>query len=225
MQLNSADVALGDAETLEAVNEAFVLQGSLAILNPITYSDDLLATLETFTTHHLFQDTLQCNPAESFKWRFLSEVYRLLGLQYDYSLNAQDNSLLKAAVIQRCLSLQASLGFNGTRNVPPSLSSQVAQCILDLRFIAYALMMAKKSRTEGKPRSWTWTKKVADRMTDFVQLLVGMVSWFMTLIAFIIDETISIAKAFQDQERNINNLDIDQVNQQSNFIFVLPVTI
>ena len=154
MQLNSADVALGDAETLEAVNEAFVLQGSLAILNPITYSDDLLATLETFTSQHLFQETLQGNPAESFKWRFLSEVYRLLGLQYDYSLNAQDNSLLKAAVIQRCLSLQASLGFNGTRNVPPSLSSQVAQSILDLRFVAYALMMAKKSRTEGKPGSW-----------------------------------------------------------------------
>ena len=150
--MSNDELSLSQADNLEAMNEAFVLQGSLAVLNLGTCSDDLLATLNTFTSQHVFQDTDLGNSADMFKWRFLSEVYRLLGLQYDYSVNANYETLVRNTLIQRCLSLQASLGFHGTRNVPPTLPSQVAQTILDLRFVAYAIMMTEsmKPTSEGE---------------------------------------------------------------------------
>lgn len=132
------------------VNEAFVMQGSLAAMNLPSYNDDLVATMQQFSHQHLYEGM---DPATSpmlaevdlFKSHFLSEVYRVLGLQYDYSVDAHPQQIIQNQVMQKCLATQASLGYAG-RSGHPSLPSIVAQATLDLRHAAYSHMYASRAK-------------------------------------------------------------------------------
>ena len=138
------------AASLEVANEAFVMQGSLAAMNFPFYSDDLLATMQTFFEQDLLSNSFlgQLPVAannELFKSKFLSEMYRVLGLQYDYSIDANPQQIMQNHIIQRCLSTQASLGYAGAKT-HASLPALVAQTMLDLRYVAYPLMHLIRSK-------------------------------------------------------------------------------
>ena len=130
--------------------EAFVMQASLTAMNSSFYHciDDLLAVLQAFVSRRMYSSAiLEALPAsadsDAFKWYFLSEMYRVLGLQFDYDTHPQQ--ILQNNLIQRCLSTQASLGYAGA-SMRPSLSAIVAQTILDLRYVAYAYLAATKAK-------------------------------------------------------------------------------
>ncbi len=135
---------------LEVINEAFVMQGSLAAMTFPCYSDDLLATMQAFTSQHLYNSAAvgplpAVADSDTFKWQFLSEMYRVLGLQYDYSVDAHPQQIIQNNVIQRCLATQASLGHAGaiTR---PSLPAIVARTTLELRYVAYCFIYSLRSK-------------------------------------------------------------------------------
>lgn len=135
---------------LEVVNEAFVMQGSLAAMNLPGYNDDLIATMQQFSQQHLYKGVdIATSPRlaeiDVFKSHFLSEVYRVLGLQYDYSVDAHPQQIIQNQVIQKCLATQTSLGYAGRSN-RPSLSAVVAQVTLDIRHAAYSYMCVKMAK-------------------------------------------------------------------------------
>lgn len=132
------------------------MQGSLAAMHFSNYNDDLLATMQAFSTEHLYRaadlESLSAlADGDNFKWHFLSELYRVLGLHHDYSVDTHPHTIYQNQVIQRCLSTQASLGYSGA-SMRPSLSASVAQTTLDLRYVASGLLYAGRSRpgTEGE---------------------------------------------------------------------------
>lgn len=132
------------------VNEAFVMQGSLAAMSVPSYSDDLIATMQQFSNRHLYDGQDLAIPAVlaetgEFKSHFLSEVYRVLGLQHDYSVDPHPQQIIQNQVIQKCLGTQASLGFAGMRG-RTSLSSVVAQLTLDLRHTAFSYLFVSKGK-------------------------------------------------------------------------------
>ena len=136
---------------LEVVNEAFVMQATLAALNVLKYNDDLVATMQNFASQQLYNgafiETLPAVvPSDAFKWHFLNEVSRVLGFHYDYCFDPQPQQMLQNGVIQHCLSTQASLGYAGMYK-PPSISSMVAQTTLDLRYAAICFLGSMRSKT------------------------------------------------------------------------------
>ncbi len=144
------DSAQGRIAILEVVNESFVMQGSLAAMNLPSYNDDLVATMQQFSNQHLYEGVDLANSPRLaeisvFKSHFLSEVYRVLGLQYDYSVDNHPQQIIQNQVIQKCLATQVSLGYAG-RSGRPSLSSVVAQATLDLRHAAYSHMYVSRAK-------------------------------------------------------------------------------
>ena len=136
--------------SLEIVNEGLVMQGSLAAMTNPSHSDDLLATIQAFANQHLYIDALAGSlPAladsDTFKSHFLSEMYRVLGLQYDYSVDSHPQQIIQNTLIQKCLSIQASVGLAGISK-RPSLPSIVAQTTLELRHVAYTYLLATRSK-------------------------------------------------------------------------------
>ena len=126
------------------------MQGSLATMNSQSYNDDLLATMQTFASQHLYASAaLEPLPVmgdhNMFNWNFLSEMYRVLGLQCDYSINTGLQHIISNGPIHRCLSTQAALGYAGSAT-RPSLSSIVAQTTLNLRYVALAFVLSKKTK-------------------------------------------------------------------------------
>jgi len=154
------------------INEAFVMQGSLAAMNMPSYNDDLVATMQQFSHQHLYKGVdLATSPRlveiDVFKSHFLSEVYRVLGLQYDYSVDVHPQQIIQNQMIQKCLATQVSLGYAG-RSVRPSLSSVVAQTTLDLRHAAYSHMYVSRA----KPGSESELKNPGQLLMRFIRLVL-----------------------------------------------------
>lgn len=126
------------------------MHGSLAAMTFPSYNDDILATMQGFANQHLYVGTaLESLPAvgdnSTFSWHFLSEMYRVLGLQYDYSVDTTPPQIIHNVMLQRCLSTQAALGYAGA-NTRSSLPAAVAQTTLDLKYVAYAFIYSIKSK-------------------------------------------------------------------------------
>ncbi|KAL6717958.1 Mediator of RNA polymerase II transcription subunit 16 [Lecanora helva] len=172
-----------------------------------SYSDDLLATMQAFATQHLYLDGVAGSlPAlahnETFKWHYLSEMFRVLGLQYDYSIDPQPQQIFQNNLIQKCLSTQASISATKV-DKRLSIPALVAQTTLELRHVAYAYILASK----GKPGSDSELKN-----PESVHFLVGLVSWLMSLLSFIMDEVFTLAK-FLEEDGGLD-LTLDSVNQK-----------
>lgn len=147
---------------LEVVLEAFVMQSTVASLNSIN-NEDIVAALQAFLNQYLHgqahagHTTTLFNP-DTFKSHFLSELYRTIGVRVDYSIDPLMQHLLissQGLILQRCLSVQAALGYAGGCH-RPSLSANLAWAILNIRSICFVFFgaMNKKPGPEselGKP--------------------------------------------------------------------------
>ena len=127
--------------TIEAATEAFVLQFSIACTSLGNHHDDLLAVMQLFSIQHSNVSTVSAkNNAELV---FLNEIYRVLGVNVDHSGDPQPEQLFRNQMIQRCLSMQMSLGYQGEKK-HRSLSAKVAWTILNLRFTSLIFTFAFK---------------------------------------------------------------------------------
>lgn len=68
----------------------------------------------------------------------LSEVYRVLGVNVDYSAEPQQDKLFRNPMIRGCLSLQASFGFRGVQK-QQTLTAKIASTTLNLRLATQTL--------------------------------------------------------------------------------------
>ena len=131
----------------EATTEAFTLYYSTACASFGSYQDDLVAAIQTFSRQH---------PHGNIERNFLSEICRVLEVRLDHSVEPQLDYLFKSSMIQRCLSMQLSLGYTGQRK-SRSLPAKVAHALLDIR--ATTLVMTYTLRSMGAPNPETDPKK------------------------------------------------------------------
>ena len=143
---------------LEVIVEAFVMQSSVASLNNLN-NEDIVAALQAFSNQYLHSQ-VQAGDAPTlfnpndFKSHFLSELYRTIGVRVDYSIDPQLQQLLQSSqglTLQRCLSVQAALGYAGGSH-RPSLSAILAWTILNVRSIVMVSMgtMSRKPGVENE---------------------------------------------------------------------------
>lgn len=131
---------------LEVIVEAFVMQSSVASLNNLN-NEDIVAALQAFSNQYLHIQVQAGDPptlfnSDTFKSHFLSELYRTIGVRVDYSMEPQLQQLLQSnqgLTLQRCLSVQAALGYAGGTH-RPSLSAILAWTILNIRSIVMVSM-------------------------------------------------------------------------------------
>jgi mediator of RNA polymerase II transcription subunit 16 len=122
---------------------AFVLQYSIACFSNGNHHDDLLAIMQLF----LIQHSSLCSQHElaegSVERTFLFEVYRVLGVNIDHSIDPQVDQLFRNQMIQRCLSMQMSLSYRG-ESKHLSLPAKVASTFLTLRYVSLIFAWAFK---------------------------------------------------------------------------------
>lgn len=155
MHLNNVLSMLTYTARLEVIVEAFVMQSSVASLNNLN-NEDIVAALQAFSNQYLLDQVQAGHPPtllvpDTFKSHFLSELYRTIGVHVDYSIDPQLQKVLQSnhgLTLQRCLSVQAALGYAGGSH-RPSLSAILAWTILNVRSIVMVYMGFISSRKPG----------------------------------------------------------------------------
>ena len=222
---------LTDIARLEVIVEAFVMQSSVASLNNLN-NEDIVAALQAFSNQYL-QGQVQAgdtptlfNP-DTFKSHFLSELYRTIGVRVDYSIDPQLQQLLQSnqgLTLQRCLSVQAALGYAGGSH-RPSLSAILAWTILNVRSIVMVSVgtMSRKQGVENE-MSKPGMREILDRSIETtnstletVHVLIGLVSWSLTLISYIVDELFELGNYLEDHDDGTGNVSLDLLNARSKF--------
>ena len=132
----------------EAATEAFTLYYSTACASYGSYQDDLVAAIQTFSRQH---------PHGNIERNFLSEICRILEVRLDHSMEPQLEYLFKNPMIQRCLSMQLSLGYLG-KPKSRSLPAKVAHTLLDIRATTIVMTCTLRNLT-GPPNPETDPKK------------------------------------------------------------------
>ncbi|KAL8803476.1 MAG: hypothetical protein Q9182_003173 [Xanthomendoza sp. 2 TL-2023] len=170
------DNRLDDA-VYEAVAVASLMQFNMACGGYGNHHDDLSATMQLFQQQHLKDDPQE---AHKFTHTFLSDMYRILLLNIDYSGDTKSEIYLKNWLHQKTLSMQLSLGYRGERE-HRTLSSKVAFAILQLRWAALTFAMGLKLNPPETVRSF-----------------FGIFSWTLSLINFIMDELFTLSAEFDE---------------------------
>lgn len=130
---------------VRAAATAFVRQHAIACSSH-GHHNDLLAIMQSFLAQH----SSLCSPhglnEGAFERTFLVEVYRVLNVNVDYSINPQLERLFRNPLIQRCLAMQMSLSYQGERK-HRSLPAKVAWTFLNLRYASmiFAWLLKKPS--------------------------------------------------------------------------------
>lgn len=115
-----------------------------------TTADDVLATMQLFIGQFLNQQlnpdfTSSLDSSIAFNNKIVNRVYSVLGVQHDYGLIDEPDQLRRNAFFQRCLSMQAALGFSGVRLLRP-ITGMMALTLLELKHFAltFSFTMSKK---------------------------------------------------------------------------------
>ena len=150
------------------------MQSSVASLNGLN-NEDIIVALQRFSSQYLHgQAQAGHNPTlsnpDTFKSHFLSELYRTIGVHVDYSIDPQLQQLLQSSqgwTLQRCLSVQAALGYAGGSH-RPILSAILAWTILNIRSVVMLFMgtIGRKSGMEtelSRPGTPKTPERVAER--------------------------------------------------------------
>lgn len=103
-------------------------------------NDDLLAVIQLFR-NRLSDPQVNARHSGSFEHVFLSEIYRHLNVNADHSMDPQHDKLFRQTIIQRCLSVQASLGYKGERS-HRTLTAKLAWTVLNLRMTSMTFAIA-----------------------------------------------------------------------------------
>ncbi|KAI9871901.1 MAG: mediator complex subunit [Pleopsidium flavum] len=168
--------ASADDPSFAATVVAFALQFAYSCTN-LSNNDDILAVIQQY-------------PALTLEHEILNEIYRVLGVNVDYSGDPQQEKLFRNPMIRGCLSMQASFGFRGAHK-HQSVIAKIASTTLNLRLasLTFTFMFNNVSRpSAGSAAESDFTKP------DVFQSLLGIVTWSVDLMNYIIDELYSLAE-------------------------------
>lgn len=139
--------------------EAFVMQCTYVGTTQLNYAEDVYFALQIFTNQYLVSQVQTGGlPFLAYRDNFCAhlsgEMFRMLDIDLDHSMDTQPDAAFRKFNLQRCLNLQASLGFYGT-HVRRSLPGLVAWTILNSRFCAifFATSCVPKPPNAPKPPS------------------------------------------------------------------------
>ena len=105
-------------------------------------SEDLAKVLQVFTDQVSSSEFSGADSnVKTIRTLYLTELYRSLGINLDRSLDPQPEKLLRHPMVQRCFSMQASLGFQNDDR-PRTLPSKVAWTLLNVRLISMTFALA-----------------------------------------------------------------------------------
>ena len=197
---------------VRAAATAFVRQHAIACSSHGHYND-LLAIMQLF----LAQYSTLCSPRglneNSFERTFLVEVYRVLNVNVDHSIKPQLEQTFRNPIIQRCLAMQMSLSYQGEKK-HRSLPAKVAWTFLNLRYTSmmFAWLCKKPSGDPGgesdmmKPGNLSLCNRIEDEWSlmlgaDILQSVLGLVSWSISLMNYVVDELFSLGNALKDHRK------------------------
>ncbi|KAL9130982.1 MAG: hypothetical protein Q9217_000971 [Psora testacea] len=188
---------------LEIVNEAFVTQLSIASRAYTSCTEDVLSAVQLFTSQYInLQMQLQFAPSlansSTFNRRLLSGMYRILGVGLDHAMDTQPDQSYKNTYFQRCLGVQASLGFPGDVSLRPT-EGIVALVMLSLRL--FSIVLSYASTRKGNEQVSEALRKPGERILVLFKF------------DFITDELSSILHAFEGVGISQNHIDANLVNQ------------
>lgn len=133
-----------------------------------------------------------------FNNTFLTEVHRALNLKMDFAVgDSPSDRLVRNPLLQRCLSLQFALDFQGER-VIRTLPGKLAWATLHLRVasLAFALTWNSAQRQGRPPQNNSGPGSTADDFRpEALQTLLGLVRWFTDMMAMIVSDLFDLAKA------------------------------
>ncbi|RPB14929.1 hypothetical protein P167DRAFT_519145 [Morchella conica CCBAS932] len=166
-----------EEENMEIACIALAHQHAYSCNNHLN-NDDLLLVAQQYR-----------NPV--FNNMFLSEAHHALNLKMDFATESPSERLFRNPLLQRCLSLQNSLDFQGER-VNKRLSGKLAWATLHLRVasVAFALTFNNPQRQQGAGGSNDF-----DLRPEALQTLLGLVRWLMDIMSLTISDLFELAKA------------------------------
>lgn len=185
MQYSAGSMA--EVDNMEVACVALAHQHAYSCNNHLN-NDDLLLVAQQYR-NPIFNNT------------FLSEAHRALNLKMDFATESPSERLFRNPLLQRCLSLQNSLDFQGER-VNKRLSGKLAWATLHLRVasVAFALTFNNPQRQAG-PGGAAAAGSSAGGSNDFdlrpeaLQTLLGLVRWLMDIMSLTISDLFELAKA------------------------------
>jgi hypothetical protein len=194
---------------IRAATTAFVLQYSIACFSHGSHHDDLLAIMQLFLIQHSSLCSQYGLTQSSVERTFLVEVYRVLGVNIDHSIDAQAEQLFRNQMIQRCLSMQLSLSYQG-EGKHRSLPAKVAWTFLNLRYTSLMFAWALKKPSSGpgadneakNPGEVSRRAVVAIMNTktdpELLRSVSGLVSWSISLMNYIVDELFTLGNVLKN---------------------------
>ena len=146
------------------------------------------------TQHKIMDDVLQLIrslSSPSINSDFLSSIQTAISLSVDYTMVAIPLKLFRSYVLQRCISVQSSLGYGGELRAR-TLSSKTAWLTLHLRCVsllfAYTFNAGPKPGADGQPNAVNLTRP------EVLHSLTGVIRYSIDLIAYIIDALFELRK-------------------------------
>ncbi|KAL8968143.1 MAG: hypothetical protein Q9183_002598 [Haloplaca sp. 2 TL-2023] len=146
--------------------------------------------------------------AQKFVTAFLAGIHQILTLDVDYSGDKRTEIYLKNGYHQKTLSMQLSLGYWGEQK-RRSLPSKIAYAILQLRWAALTFAMGLKPPANGPAGGPDPSR------TETVRSFLGIVSWTLSLMNFIIDELFTLSNATGDHGFSSHVLVEEEVNKRN----------
>ncbi|KAL8643791.1 MAG: hypothetical protein Q9226_008118 [Calogaya cf. arnoldii] len=191
---------------IEAVAEACLMQFNMSCAGYGNYHDDLSAVMQNFQKQYLKDRPKE---AQNYIHRFLSDMYRILQLNVDYSSEVKIEHYLKNVLHQKALSIQLSLGYQGEQQ-HRTLPSKLAFATLQLRWAALTLLMGLKPNpttilsaeaefNRTGTRSLFHMDVLCSLFAETVRSFFGIISWTVSVINYIMDELLTLSdEAEQD---------------------------
>ncbi|KZF26413.1 hypothetical protein L228DRAFT_257858 [Xylona heveae TC161] len=175
-------------------------------------------------THHNNNDdivaAIQPHAAPAFQHAFLSEIFRALAINADWSFDNIQDKLFRNNVMHRCLSMQGILGFRG-EHANKSLTAKLARAALNLRITSFSFIFALNNA--ARPGSTGGDTEAA--MPETLISLSGVVKWSMDLVNYIVDELFRLAHVCKDHtdDKGFLNDKIRQLNSPALFLVLCSV--
>ncbi|KAL7273205.1 Mediator of RNA polymerase II transcription subunit 16 [Rhizina undulata] len=139
-----------------------------------------------------------------FNVTFLSEAHTALGLKMDFASESPGERLIRNPLLQRCLSLQNALDFQG-EGVNKRLSGKLAWATLHLRVasLAFALTFNNPPRQAMPGGTAQGGLTEFDLRPEALQTLLGLVRWLMDMMSLIISDLFELAKATKGRTNDL----------------------
>ncbi|KAI5808817.1 mediator complex, subunit Med16 [Peziza echinospora] len=125
--------------------------------------------------------------SESLNKALITEVHRALGLKMDFTSEAPNERLFRNPVLQRSLSLQTSIFYEG-EDKPMTLAAKLAWIFLHLRIASLGFGTTINTLQRGE-----------ELKIESIQPLIGISRWSMDLIAYLVDDLFQLARAVGDR--------------------------